>query len=215
MSWRSYLFPQTILITSSRFNYHIRVNKEWGKMKLLVNGSPQSGSYIANLWKRAFAHFSVHSQKPKNALILGIGGGTVMSLLFKYFPKIVLTCVDIDGVIIDIAKKYFNLCSIPNITIIHADAKTHIKQLVAKKKMYDCIIVDLFIGGSIPSFVEDKKFIESIHRLLTSKGFLCINFLREAKYQEKSDCLYTILQSVFSQIQDFEIARNRFFYLHK
>ena len=215
MSWHSYLFPKTICIISSRFNRHIRVNEEWGKMKLLVNGSPQSGSHIANLWKRAFDHFSIETQKPKSALILGVGGATVVSLLSDYFPQIVQTCIDIDKVIIDIAKKYFFLCSIPDVTIIHADAKEYVKQLVAKKKTYDCIIIDLFIGGSIPSFVEDRKFIESIHRLLTPKGFLCINFLREAKYRAKSDGLCAILQSVFSQTKDFEIARNRFFYVHK
>ena len=215
MSWRSYLFPQTICITSSKFNRHIRVNEEWGKMKLLVNGSPQSGSYIANLWKQAFDHFSIETQKPKSALILGVGGATVVSLLSNYFPGINQTCIDIDKVIIDIAKKYFSVFSIPNVSIVHADAHTYVKQLIARKKTYDCIIIDLFIGGSIPSFVEDRKFIESIHRLLTPKGFLCINFLREAKYREKSDSLYTILQSVYAKTTEYEIARNRFFYVHK
>jgi spermidine synthase len=215
MSWRSYLFPQTILITSSLYNRHIRVNEEWGKMKLLVNGSPQSGSYIANLWNHAFDHFSIQIQKPENALVLGIGGATVVSLLSDYFPQIVQTCIDIDKVIIDIAKKYFSVSSIPNISVIHADAKPYVKQLIARKKTYDCIIIDLFIGSSIPPFVGKKQFILSIYKLLSPKGFLCINYLCEMEYQAKSDYLYTILQSVFAKTTEYKIARNLFFYARK
>jgi len=215
MSWKSYFFPQTILITSSPNNHHIRVNEEWGKMKLLINGSPQSGSYIAYLWKHAFDHFNISFQNPRNALVLGIGGGTVMSLLSDYFPAISQTCVDIDSTIIHIAKKYFLLDEIPNISVIHADANTYVKQLILLGKTYDCIIIDLFVGGYVPSFVEEKRFIQTVDGLLSPKGFLCMNYLREREYKTKSVHLRGIFQSIFSKITEFEIARNRFFYIRK
>jgi spermidine synthase len=212
MSWKSYFFPQTILITSSSYNHHIRINEEWGKMKLIVNGSPQSGAYIAHLWKHAFNHFSIGSHKAGNALVLGVGGGTVMTLLSSYFPGIKQTCVDIDNVILDVAKKYFFIHSIQNIVLIHADVKTYMKQLIRSKKTYDCIIVDLYIGGRVPTFIEQKYFILHLEKLLSKEGFLCMNYLREKEYEMKSDKLFMTLQSVFPTVSDYRIARNRFFW---
>ena len=213
MSWKSYLFPQTILITSSPHNYHIRVNEEQGKMKLLVNRSPQSGAYIENLWKHACKHFSIQTQQPTNALVLGVGGGTVISLLSGYFPKIKQTCVDIDKAIIDIAQKYFNIRSDRYIHIVQADAKLYVKKLLGQNRTFDCIIVDLSVGPHIPSFIEQKQFIVQLKKLLSPKGFLCINYLREKEYKMKSDHLFATLTSLFSTVKDYGIALNRFFFV--
>jgi len=212
MSWKSYFFPQTMIITSSPYNHLIRVNEEWGKMKLLVDRSPQSGSYIENLWTHAFEHFFIHNKHVKNALVLGVGGGTVISLLSSYFPGIRQTCVDIDSVIIDIAEKYFHIHSSRSISIVHADAKDYVRKLSGDKQVFDCIIVDISVGPKIPSFVEKKQFILQLKKLLSSKGFLCMNYLREKEYMVKSDQLYGALKSEFSVVLDYGIAFNRFFY---
>jgi len=213
MSWKSYLFPQTILITSSPYNRHIRVNEEWGKMKLLVDGSSQSGAYIKKLWKKALKRFAVNTHLPvRNTLVLGVGGGTVISLLHDLFPHMTQTCVDRDNVIIDIAKKYFSIGQIPNITLIEVDAQKYVQRLVKEKKMYDCIVVDLFSGPHVPEFVSDERFLRLLKIILTENGCILINYLREREYKKKSDELDRSLQSVFSEVKDFPIAYNRFFY---
>ena len=80
-------FPKTVLKISSRYNADIRVVREWSGMKLLVHGSPQSGSYIRMLWSRALRKFHVDSlQTIHSILVLGVGGGTVIDLLAKRFP---------------------------------------------------------------------------------------------------------------------------------
>jgi len=213
MSWKSYLFPQTILITTSAYNRHIRVNEEWGKMKLLVDGSSQSGAYIEKLWKKALKRFSIGSHLPfKKILVLGIGGGTVITLLHTMFPHVTQTCVDRDNVIIDIAKNYFSIGKIPNITLIEVDAQKYIQRLATEKKTYDCIVVDLFSGPYAAEFVRDERFLRSLQGILTREGCILINYLREREYKKKSDELFWSLQSVFGKVKDFPIAYNRFFY---
>src|SRR3989344_2102034 len=111
MTWFSYIFPQTILRTSSKYNDDIRVNEERGKLKLLVNGSRESGEYIEKLWKEAFAAFGfggLGSVTP-SILVLGVAGGTVIHLLRRMFPAAAITGVDIDDVMLDIGRTYFGL----------------------------------------------------------------------------------------------------------
>jgi len=212
MSWRSYVFPQIITITSSPYNHHIRVNEEWGKMKLIVNGSPQSGTYIEMLWQNAMNHFALESIPIQSVLILGLGGGTVLHMLEKRFPGIKETCVEIDKTIIDIAKKYFELSDIPHLMIVHEDAKVSVRRLAKQRKTFDCVIVDLSFGRNIPSFVGDQEFLKEIRKMILPNGCLLVNYLREKEYKEKSDFLQNTLKTIFPIVQDFEIANNRFFY---
>lgn len=178
--------------------------------KLLVNGSVQSGRYIQSLWKKAFHVFGVSgSLKWNNILVLGVGGGTVIELLHNQFPNARITGVDIDPVIIDIAKKYFLTGDIAYIHFISADAKKFVEQA---KSPYDCIVIDISIGNAVPDFVKTKSFINTCKEHLSPKGAVCINYLQDREYGKKSEEFNTVLRSIFSDVHDFRIANNRFFF---
>ncbi len=208
MSWLSYIFPQTKLISSSKYNRLIRVNEESGKYKLLVNGCRQSGAYIEMLWKKAFRTFYIQSdQSVKSILVLGVGGGTVIHLLHTLYPKALITGVDIDTKMITIGKNHFGLNTISGLTLITADAQTFVR----KSGAFDLVIVDLFVGGDIPDLVSGKEFLIYVRKRLGPNGRLVINYLQERTYKEKSNRLKISLQSIFPRVSDVPIERNRFF----
>lgn len=224
MTWLSYIFPQTKLITSSKYNHLIRVNEEYGENKLLVNGSRQSGLYIRKLWQKALLDFGIigprlpelkqfqfrESQK-NNILVLGVAGGTVIHMLHGLYPKAKITGIDIDKKMIDIGKKYFGLGEISGLSLVNSDALEFVHNAVRRKSKYDLIIVDLSFGRKIPEFVENKDFLLKIKSLLTDHGKVIINYLRELEYKEKSELLLKLLETVFVHVSDAQIARNRFF----
>lgn len=178
--------------------------------KLLVNGSVQSGRYIQSLWKKAFKAFGISKRlKWNNILVLGVGGGTVIELLHGQFPNARITGVDIDPVIIDIAKKYFLTGDIAYIHFVAADAKKFVEQT---KSTYDCIIIDIFIGNAVPEFVKTPSFMTNCKQLLSPNGAVCINYLQDREYGEKSEEFNKVLRSLFSTVHDFRIANNRFFF---
>lgn len=204
-------FPVLLLETSSRYNPDIRVVREWGGLKLLVNGSRQSGRYIRMLWKRAFHKFRLERLDDiQSILVLGIGGGTVIELLATRYPGASITAVDIDSTMIAMAKEYFGIGAIPNVRLVRAEAKAFIER--AKKDAYDLVIVDLFIGREIPRFVESAQFYRSIKQTLKPDGVLILNYLRERAYETKSETVFLRLKTMFRDVGDFPIANNRFFY---
>jgi spermidine synthase len=206
----SYLVPQKLAEFSTKYNRHIRVNDEYGKRKLLVNGSVQSGRYIQSLWKKAFHAFGISKNTQWNTiLVLGVGGGTVIELLHGQFPKACITGVDIDTVIIDIAKKYFLTGDIAYINFTVADAMKFVRQHTST---YDCIIIDIFVGNEVPEFVKTTSFITLCKQRLSPNGAVCINYLQDRQYREKSDEFNQVLRSTFSKVCDFRIANNRFFF---
>lgn len=216
MSWLSYLYPQTILRTSSIFNHDIRVNEEHGRYKLLVNGSRQSGSYIEMLWKRAFRAFEMAPNPAvKKILVLGVGGGTVIHMLHTWYPNASIVGVDIDQKILDIGKTYFGLSSMSHLQLDCMDANIAVFDFAKKVHQYDLVIIDIFSGRYIPEFVSSKAFLKKIVTLLSPNGIVLINFLRELEYKEKSDQLDRALKALFCYVRDYPIVRNRFFYMVK
>ncbi|MBI5619444.1 methyltransferase domain-containing protein [Candidatus Gottesmanbacteria bacterium] len=208
----SYLIPQTILRTSSKYNRDIRINEERGKLKLLVNGSRQSGAYIERLWRRAFKAFAItHQNSVRSILVLGVAGGTVIQLLHRMYSDASITGVDIDEVMIHVGRTYFGLAAMNKLHLIRMDAKHYVRQAVAQKRRYDLVIVDLFFGRHIPAFIRSSRFLEQVKKLIQPDGRVIINYLREQEYKEQSDKLIALLQKMFVGVSDFGIFHNRFF----
>lgn len=210
MKWLSYVVPQTLARPSSSYNPDIRVQIEKGSYKLLVNGSRESGPYIAELWQYAMNQLGFTNNLPvKKILILGVAGGTVIHKLHDMFPDAGMTGVDIDPVMIDIGKKYFGLGAIKNLLLVVSDAN----EFVAKKKksMYDLVILDVFIGREIPDFASSVKFLQLVKGLLKPGGRLFINYLREEEYAVKAETLSKRLSSEFGDVRWIDRYNNRFF----
>jgi len=211
--WFSYLIPQKVAEYTTPFNERIRINMESGMMKLLVNGSPQSGPYIDVLWNAALGAFGITLKEDiKTVLVLGTAGGTVIHKIHALFPYASITGVEIDKVMIDIGKQYFNLGEIKKLKLVKADAKVFVSQSVKHRKRYDLVIVDMSFGRVIPSFVTSKVFIHELKQLLTPSGCLIINYLRELEYQSLSDLFKKRLEKEFFHVHEHCIYRNRFFF---
>lgn len=214
MGYLSYLLPQKVYQSSSRYNADIRVIREWGGLKLLVNGSPQSGSYIRMLWSRALRKFHVYRrQNISSILVLGVGGGTVIEILAKRFPHAAITAVDIDPVIIKIAKEYFGIDKHSNVRLVHADANVFVEQLAKKRAVFDIVVEDLFIGPKIPEFVSSTAFLGLLHAITRSGGNILINYLRELEYRGKSEALFVRLRALWGHVEDMKLYNNRFFFV--
>jgi spermidine synthase len=212
MSLVSYFIPQVIARFTSPHNRDIRVLEEKGKYKLLVDGSRQSGEYVLTLWQQAFCSFGIiPSPDVRSILVLGVAGGTVIHLLHALYPDALVTGVDVDGRMIDIGKKYFGLSKVKKLTLIVSDAKEFVAGSAAKKKQWDMVVVDLFVGASIPAFVGEERFLRTLRRIITPKGMVVINYLREREYGTLADLLRTKLRKIFRSERDCDVCFNRFF----
>lgn len=187
-----------------------------GQNNLYVDGSAQSGLYIRRLWRTAFKAFRINKYKPpKNILVCGVAGGTVIHLLHALYPKATMDGVDIDKDMIDVGRKYFGLGSMPSLTLVSQDARRYIREALKKRIVFDMIVIDIFIGKHIPEFLLEQSFWESVEKVLQTHGILLLNYLREDEYFAKSDKVANILTNLFATVKDKKLYRNRFFLAQK
>ena len=184
---------------SSPYNGNITIVKTFGSTRILVDGIAQSGSLVRKIWKKALD--TIRSLKPevevKDILILGLGGGSVLEIIEKYWPNSQKTGVEIDQLMVDIGKKYLNLDHVRNLNTVVENAFEWVKSHKGKRK-FDLILVDLCIGGNVPKEFITKDFLIDLKALLKDKGIAAFNHLYFGDKKEEAANFETKLGSVFS-----------------
>lgn len=184
--------PKIIYETDSKKNGHIRVIEVGSTRKILVNNiiqslNPDCPSVTKLVWGQITDLLKEKKPYMKRVLILGVGGGTMQHLISRSFPEAEIVSVEWDQIMIDIAKKYFNLDAIPNHRIIIDNA---LKVVVAPEEFditlgsFDVVIVDIFNGEEYPDLGKTGNFISAVKSLVTSGGLLVFNRIYTESHQE-------------------------------
>jgi len=162
MSLKNFFVPELLEKTGSKYNSDIRVYQFLNEYRLEIGGLTQSAQIMADIWQEGLKFLLPKSFKPKSILMLGFGGGSTPKMLNHKFPKAKITSVEIDPVVIKLAKKYFKADSI-NQELINQDATDYIKK-INPNKVFDLVLVDLFIGFEIPKKFQDPKFLKVVKK---------------------------------------------------
>lgn len=144
----------------------IKIQKFFGKVSVWVGGAEQSGKWVERVWNK-----TLRNRRYKNVLILGLGCGTVVKIIDKS-AKIV--GVEFDPVMIDIGKKYFDLEKYANLEIVCEDASKYVKKT---KKIFDLILVDLYVGQEFPKEFESDEFLKKLSQIVSKNGTVIFNRL--------------------------------------
>lgn len=186
------LHPKILKKYKSNFNKEIYVVKNRNEISIIIDDLAQSGPVLERIWHQALKQIDL---LPQNLLLLGAGCGSALYEAKKKWPKIKLTAVEIDPVMIQIASKYY-----PNnfgkTEIIIGDATKRVNLIYNK---YDLILIDLYKGKKYPQEASNLKFFKRIKFLLSKKGICIIN---RVSYQNKNELneFKTKLHQVFDQV---------------
>lgn len=150
------------------------VRVERGRKVLRVGGVIQSvgvdGGYEPDVWDAMLP-----ARQPANALILGLGGGTIASLMTQHWGPIPILGIERDPAVVYLARKEFGLEGLPNLDIHTADAFAFVRTCPTR---FDHICVDLYTAGKMAHGVFEPAFLQGIARLLTEEGTAAFNLWR-------------------------------------
>ena len=132
-----------------------------------------------------YALSKIEFDNVRHVLILGLGGGSVISSLRKKFDfNGGIQAVDIDEKIIAIAKNDFDICTSHNLMISKYDAYKFVKK---NDKKHDLIIIDLFINNEVPDQFYSVIFCGNISKLVNENGYFIFNLGLKGKMTEKTE----------------------------
>ena len=136
-------------------------------------------------------------------LILGLGAGSEVPLYNQVYKVNSIVGVEIDPLIIDFGKRYFDLNK-ANVRTINGDASFFLDTSV---DTYDQIILDPFKGNVFEESCRSFPFLNKIRNHLTSEGVLFINRVL-GDYSNQS--VERELKKIFNTVVTLRIRNNLF-----
>lgn len=145
-----------------------------GKKVLNSKHANQSYDSLHRVFQKIFTKVELKKSAPKKVLLLGLGGGSVPTILFDELQlDCQVTAVEHDPIMIAIARKEFGLNRFKHLDIIESDAY---KFVLHSHLTFDLIIVDLFIDNRVPEQFCEEEFNTALINLL-DHGKIIFNFI--------------------------------------
>lgn len=197
----SYIYPVTKTIKS---NYSGPLEITWFNGKKHLNSKNANYSYGSLQRILKFGLEKISLSKVNSILVLGMGGGSVIETLrqdFNYTKKI--TAVEIDAVIIDIAKTEFGIVEDETLKIHCVDAYDFVK---TNDIRFDLIIVDLYIDLTMPNQFLNLDFWEALLNAKSSKGDIIFN--ASVGTNKSTSGLDAIISYLRSKVFEISVHKN-------
>ncbi len=124
-------------------------------------------------YTRGMMGFLLFSDKVKNVLTIGLGGGSVPKYIWQNCPEISQTIIEINPQIINIARSHFYVPdNDERLNVIEGDG---IAYLAENRASADVLMIDAFDAHGIPPDFCSQEFFDSCESALNNEGIFAIN----------------------------------------
>jgi spermidine synthase len=123
-------------------------------------------------YTRAMLSGLLFTGKPRSALVLGLGGGSLPRFLMHVFPTCRIDVVERRAKVAQVAHNYFQLDRSPRLRTHLCDAAVFLRE---DGRTYDLVLVDLHDPKGTAPLVTEAGFFASCARRLAPRGVFAIN----------------------------------------
>jgi spermidine synthase len=204
---------QAALIFEKYSPYHqVQVIDEDGFRMLSFNGTRETRMSLADPLQGHFEYTEyfhtpwVWNRDIQRVLMVGLGGGSTQRSYQHYYTNVTVDTVEIDPVVIDVAKKYFGVTETPRHKIYNLDGRVFLKRTT---NQYDVVLMDAYTwtryGSSIPPHLTTKEFFALASQRMTTNGVLAYNVIGQIQGW-KADIvggIYHTMKEIFPQVYLF------------
>lgn len=210
----SFVWPITIKkITTSRGQKLFVVYEFGTKVLNSVNANYSYGS-LHRAFTFILKHFFQGNPQPHNTLVLGLGAGSIVSIL-RVTHKIntPITAIELENEIIELANDEFELKKFKQVYTINADAYEWMYQ--NNRQRFDLILDDMFMDSDLPKDAYSSENLNAIKSHLTTEGVYIRNCIfkneeeRLTMHQKLSEIFDTVSHVIFEEINHFFICNFR------
>lgn len=168
--------------------------------EMVIDGMVQGGIDVntgLSVYEYAYLlQFLPYALNPdgKDCLVIGLGAGLVPA--WYQAQGVNTEVVDIDPVVVDLARNYFNFD--PSIPVHIEDARYF---LINSTKRYDYLVLDVFNGDTTPGHLLSTEAMQLIKQKLNPNGVLAVNLIGSLKHHTlMTSSVIKTLKSAFQQV---------------
>jgi spermidine synthase len=154
-------------------------------------------------------------EAPRRILVVGLGGGTLPSFLRKHYPEAEIDAVEIDPVVVEVARQFLGFREDPRMRAHVADGRRFVE--AARPRSYDLVFLDAFGAERVPPHLATREFLQSVRRALAPGG-VAIGNVWGRRRNPLHDAMLRTYQDVFDGVYVMEAegdVNNLFFCLER
>jgi spermidine synthase len=202
---------ETVLFRADTQYHRITVTEDADARHLRFDRSHQSAisladPFVSRIRYPDYMHLAL-ALKPDagRVLVLGLGGGAITKRYWRDYPGVIVDSVEIDPVVVDVARKYFWLPEDERSRVFVEDARRYVQ---GTDEVYDIVIVDAYYADSLPFHLTTQEFLTEVKGIMAPDGVLAYNVIGSAE-GDGSDLfrsMYRTAQTVWSELWVFPIG---------
>lgn len=195
----------TIYVTEDTEGLRImRFSKDGPRQSVIKPGDPD---HLEAGYTRAVPVAFVFNPRPRNMLVVGLGGGAVPTFLHRCLPELAIDAVELDPAVIEIAKSHFGFREDEKLRAHAADGRAYVEKSQAR---YDVILLDAFGTHDIPYALVTQEFLRGVRRITAPEGVVIGNIWRR-DHNRLYDSMVRTYLDVFETVYivDIEGTLNR------
>jgi spermidine synthase len=194
-----------LLLEADSFYNRIHVAED-GQMRYMdFDNLRQSAMLLEDPWElrlrytRFLAVALIFQPDPKRALVLGLGGGSFPKRLYRDYPQLVVEVVDIDPMVLAIAKRHFRVPEDSRMRLYARDGRRFVAETAAK---YDLVFLDAYNSDTIPFHLTTREFYGEVKARLAPGGIVVSNIIGHLRGPQSAffRAMYRTLAEVFPTV---------------
>jgi len=140
----------------------------------------------------------------KRVLVLGLGGGAITKRFWHDYPQVSVDSVEIDPVVVDVAKKYFGLPVDARSRVFAQDARRFVQ---TSTDTYDIVIMDAYYADALPFHLTTQEFFRETKARMAPDGVMAYNVISalEGDASKLFRSMYKTAGSVWTHLWVFRV----------
>jgi spermidine synthase len=203
-------YGETVLFRRDTQYHRITVTEGDGARHLRFDKSHQSAIDLADGLTSRIRYPDylqlAFAAKPdaKRVLVLGLGGGAVTKRVLHDFPDVHVDSVEIDPVVVDVARRYFGLPDDPRSRVFVQDARRFVQ---TSKDTYDIVVIDAYYADALPFHLTTEEFYREVKARLAPDGVVAMNVISAIEGDESKlfRSIYRTSGAVWSGLWVFRV----------
>jgi spermidine synthase len=141
----------------------------------------------------------------ERALVIGLGGGTVVKRMWRDYPEMSFDAVEIDPDVAELAHELFELPRDERIRVMVGDGRDVLSE---STDTYDLIIVDAFDDDRIPPHLLTEEFLRELRDHLAEDGVVTYNVIGNVHgdHSKPFRSFYRTLRNVWRNVWTFPVG---------
>jgi spermidine synthase len=192
--------------------HHIRVIDQDGIRTLSFDNSMETRMSLRDPLQGHFEYTEyfhmpwLWNARLTNVLMIGLGGGSAQRSYAHYYPQVRVETVEIDPVVLQVARQFFHFKESPMQRVHVADGRVFLRRVETN---YSVILMDAYVqhryGSSLPQHLATQEFFELAASRLATNGVLAYNVIGTMRnYQpDVVGAISKTMKTVFPQIYFF------------